>query len=121
MSITTKLQELAKGEDLKAYVANEILDDIQNYEGSEKEKAADCFNNLFRGGCASGFVSGLIYYTDTHAFFDKYYDEIEELRRDTEEELGEPLKITSDLKNFLAWFAFEETARKIADDLNLEV
>lgn len=36
-------------------------------------------------GCASGSVPDLVYYADTHAFFDRYYEEIEELRREFEE------------------------------------
>jgi hypothetical protein len=61
----------------------------------------------------------LIYYKDTHIFYDKHYDEIEELREEYEEMVGEALKIQGDLKNFLAWFAFEEVAYKIASDWDL--
>jgi len=66
-------------------------------------------------------VSGLIYYSETHAFFDQHYEEIEDLRIATEEEIGEPLKIKGDLKNFLAWFAFEETAYQLAQELDLDI
>lgn len=67
-------------------------------------------------------VSCLVYYADTHAFFDRHYPEVEELRLETEESLGEPLRIKYDLKNSLAWFAFEETALLIArEHLQLEL
>ena len=56
----------------------------------------------------------MIYYADTHAYFDAYYDEIEELRQDWADNVGEPLRIDGDLKNGLAWFAFEEVAYRLA-------
>ena len=79
------------------------------------------FTDLQRSGCQSGMIGGLIYYYDTHAFFDRYYDEIEELREDYEDSVGEPLRINGDLKNWLAWFAFEETAFCMANDLKLDI
>ena len=72
--------------------------------------------DLAQHGCVCGMVSSLVYYTDTHAFFDRHYQEIEDLRQQTEDDLGEPLKIKGDLRNFFAWFAFEETALGIARD-----
>ena len=95
---------------LRTYVASEALEynDPQSF-----------FTNLIAHGCISGMVSSLIYYTDTHAFFDDHYDEIETLRQDTEENLGQPIVIKNDMKNFLAWFAFEETAYKLALELGV--
>ncbi len=91
---------------IKAEVAQEALehDDPQTF-----------FNDLLQHGCISGMVSQLIYYTDTHAFYDKHYEEIEELRAEYEEQTGEPLKIGNDLKNYLAWFAYEQVAYQLAN------
>ena len=75
------------------------------------------FSDLQQHGCISGMISPLIYYTDTHKFYDKHYDEIEELREQYEDNIGESIKIKGDLKNFLAWFAFEETAYQLAIEL----
>jgi len=77
------------------------------------------FNDLLQHGCISGMVSSLVYYTDTHAFFDQHYQAIENLRDEVEDNLGEPLQVKGDLKNFMAWFAFEETAYQIALELGL--
>ena len=77
------------------------------------------FKDLLNHGCVSGMVWSLIYFTDTHAFFDKHYDEIEAIREEFEDGTGLPLTIKGDLKNFLAWFAFEETAYRIAVELEL--
>ena len=112
--VRQQLQNIIENEPstIRAYVATEALD---------YDDPAVFFSDLQRSGCQSGMIGGLIYYYDTHAFFDRYYDEIEELREDYEDNTGEPLRINGDLKNWLAWFAFEETAFRMANDLELEI
>lgn len=79
------------------------------------------FTDLLQYGCVSGTVSSLIFTRQTHQFFDDHYIEIENIRCDLEESLGQPIQIKGGLKNFFAWLAFEETARKIAEDIDLEL
>jgi len=111
MKITkTKLKELKKNYN-KNTIEQEVLNEALKYDDPKT-----FFTDLMTYGCQSGMVSKLIYYTDTHKFFDKYYDQIDELREEIEDSFGEPLKIEGDLKNWLAWFAFEETARKIYEN-----
>lgn len=104
--LTKAIKEIAEQEPvtIEAAVAQEALlhDDIPTF-----------FEDLLNHGCVSGMVTSLIYYTDTHSFFDNYYDEIEELRYEYQQSTGLPLSIENDLKNDLAWFAFEETARRM--------
>jgi len=99
------LKQICKNEpnSIKAAVAQEALeyDDPQSF-----------FNDLQQHGCVSGMVNSLIYYNDTHAFYDKHYEEIEELREEYEESSGESFQINSDLKNHLAWFTFEQVAMR---------
>ena len=76
------------------------------------------FEDLFAHGCISGMVGSLIYYTDTHAFFDRHYDQIEALREQYEDDTGAALLIRGDLKNRLAWFAFESVAMHIYEGLH---
>jgi len=94
-------------ESIKSTVAQAALDydDPQSF-----------FDDLQQHGCISGMVSNLIYYTDTHTFYDKHYSEIEELRLEYESSTGEPLNINNDLKNFLAWFAFEQMAYQLVSE-----
>ena len=99
---------------LRAEVANTVLE-------SEYDDLSQWFSHLLRHGCASGMVPSLIYYSDTHSFFDRHYEEIGFLRQLCEDDFGEPLKVQHDLKNWLAWFAFEETARQIFDEIAGEV
>jgi hypothetical protein len=97
---------------IKAEVAEEALD-------YEDPKAF--FQGLLQYGCVSGMVGKLIYYKDTHAFYDKHYAEIEELREEYEESTGESLPIKNDLKNFLAWFAFEQVAYQLLSEIKPEL
>lgn len=89
---------------LKSFVAQDLLD-------------ADCpvsyLHDVLTHGCVSGFVTALIYYNQTHSFYDKYYDTIEELRLQFEDEFGHTMRIEGDLKNTYAWFAYEQTAHDI--------
>ena len=113
-TLKNKLQEIANKQEnsIEKQVAIEALenDDIKYF-----------FEGLFNHGCISGWVNSLIYYTDTHAFFDTHYSQIEELRSYFEDEMGGKIKIIGDLKNTLAWFGFEETAHKMAQELGLEL
>ena len=55
----------------------------------------------------------MIRYRDTHKFYDKFYDEIEEIRFELQEQgILENNFIDSDLKNYFAWLSFEHVAYK---------
>ena len=95
-------------------VVEEVLD-------CDYENIQDFFSDLFTHGCISGMIGSLIYYTDTHSFYDTHYHQIEEIRNEYEDSIGSPFTIKHDLKNDFAWFAFEEVTRHIANDLELEI
>ena len=97
---------------IRAHVAQVALE----YEGDHIERF---FSDLFKQGCQSGMISCLIYYADTHQFYDTYYHEIEDIRYQLEDELGISLQPKGDLKNWYAWLAYEETAKQIADELEI--
>ncbi|MGB5943288.1 MAG: hypothetical protein WBG71_10430 [Leeuwenhoekiella sp.] len=93
---------------IKAVVAQETLD---------YHCPSAFLEDVTQHGCVSGVVTSLIYYTDTHKFFDDHYEEINDLRTDFEEETGILLKIEGDLKNYLAWFAFETVCYGLLSEL----
>jgi hypothetical protein len=87
--------------------------------------AKDFIAALREGGCQSGLVGSLIYYTDTCAFFARHRSEIGKLLAEALGESGcrtpaelfgdkwadeDPLADDTQNQNLLAWFAFEETA-----------
>ena len=88
-------------------------------EALDHDEPLSFFQELLEHGCVSGMVNSLIYYRDTHAFFDQHYEEIEALREEFEHDQGVSLDISGDLKNALAWFAFELVAYRLANDLEI--
>ncbi|MEQ9263564.1 MAG: hypothetical protein RLP14_10420 [Owenweeksia sp.] len=104
----------------KGTIERDIAEEALTYQ-DEPEGVIHFFKDLLQYGCISGMVSSLIYYIDTHDFYDRHYDQIERLRHSLENETGIPLHPQGDLKNWYAWMGFEETARQMADDLGLEI
>jgi len=105
---------------------NAILEN--EYEGIRKHVAQEAleyysieafFKDLLAHGCRCGMTTYLNHHTQTHEFFDRFYHEIEELRQGHEAITGTPLDMRSDLKNSLAWFAFEKRAYQMATELHL--
>jgi len=112
-TIKKKLKETIKNEpaSIAAFVAQEALDsgyDLKSY-----------FRDIAQHGCVSGMVTSLTYYRQTHQFFDTYYEQIEGLGQEFEEVTGTKLDLGHDLKNTLAWFAFEGTAYQLAIEFDL--
>ena len=101
---------------LERDVADMILD-----QASDGYTIKSWLDDLMQYGCVSGMVGDLIYYSDTYEFYDDHYSDIEDLRCELEEETGETLKPDGDLKNWYAWLAFEETARKLAGEIGIEL
>jgi hypothetical protein len=92
--------------------------------------------DLQKGGCESGYVGHLIYYTDTVKFFKKYKTEISALLSNVLEDFGgnpvdvfgkekwdstDPLAMDTQNQNLLAWFGFEETAHRLASRNGVEL
>lgn len=79
------------------------------------------YEDLSKGGCSSGIVDYLIYYTDTLRFYKKHKIEINELLvesciRPTQLsgwDFGDPLALERNNQNLLAWFGFERTAYEL--------
>ena len=80
-----------------------------------------------KGGCQSGYVGHLTYHTQTSAFVDEFQEDIEKLINDMEDnelEMGEILfkngiSLTQ-IKNIMAWLAFEETVRNLMIECGYE-
>lgn len=70
------LEALSEQSDIAGCVAREAL---------EYHDPKAFFHDLAHHGCISGMVSSMIYYTDTHAFFDEHYEEIQSLKEQWEE------------------------------------
>jgi hypothetical protein len=116
---------------LERAVQAQINHQAENYD----DGAAGFMRDLTHGGCQSGLVGGLIYYTDTVKFYKRHMAEIDallaEMVRDTGEQPAslfgggwddeDPLAREHDNQNLLAWFGFEETARQLAERNDIEL
>ena len=80
---------------IRAVVAQEALDAV-----SECYPIESWFNDLLSHGCICGVISSLIYYQDTAAFLDKYYEDIIWLKTEYEESISESMEISHQIKKF---------------------
>ena len=85
-------------------------------------------------GCASGIVGHLIYYRDTLAFYAEHAAEIGRMLGELCNECGctpgglfgdrwddsDPMALDTTNQNLLAWFGFEEAARRVACQSDLD-
>jgi len=90
---------------------------------------AGFMRDLHYGGCQSGLVGALVYYSDTVKFHDEFEDDIWNLLYESAQDSGvniltyvgsmngaENVGTADQFKNLLAWFAFEETAFRLFDN-----
>jgi hypothetical protein len=109
---------------------------VNNHTSGYDSGVKGFMEDLMHGGCVSGLVGELIYYTDTTAFYKKHEAEIDQLLSESMESIGvdspkemfgdkwdngDPLAKDTFNQNLLAWFAFEETARNLASAAGVEV
>lgn len=90
---------------------------IEDADG-EIEYIKDIVNH----GCSGGGCRGLVTYSQTHDFYAKHAEEIDEIIGNIANETGEsPLKrVEGDLRNWLVWFAVEVRASEIIEALENE-
>jgi len=106
------------------------LKDIKAEEGSIKaliledaDNEVSYIKDVAEQGCQDGGCSGLVYYNDTHNFYNQRAEEIDELVKTLNEEMGydiaENMKRLgqTDIRNFLSWLAYEVNAQEIMREL----
>ena len=111
---------------LERAVAKWVRDKAVNYDNGDMRGP---LKDLFYGGCSSGMVGHLVYYSDTTKFFRRYRADIQDLLRQAMDNCGfgidhvfgdkwnkdDPLAAEDSNQNLLAWFGFEEAARNLAN------
>ena len=107
------INEMKKGMDkksLKWYVLNSI---------SKEDNIKEYIEGVLNHGCVSGYVTDLVYYNQTDKFFKNHYNEILKLLQN---DINECSQVSFELNaNNLSWFAYEETLRAIAYELEMKV
>lgn len=75
-------------------------------------------------GCIGGNCRGLISYVDTHAFYAKHADEIDGILQEIHDMDGSNVLnnelVLADVRNYLAWLAYEYRAQEIMSELEDE-
>ena len=106
---------------------NSVEQDVVNFvndRASEYNNGVEgVFEDIFTGGCQSGFVNHLIYYNDTHAYFDEHYDAVQDALDEYKFETGENFNLNKngDIKNLGAWFVFEWYAQRLACEAGINI
>jgi hypothetical protein len=107
-------------------VIEDQLDEVDGYDTPQ-----DFLEHLCDLCITGGGVSSMIYYDDTLNFCEAYADEINQLLSDGISEFGsledmfgdryddsDPMNLGQGNRNLFAWYAYEETARRIAEAIN---
>lgn len=112
---------------MEKFVLEDQLDEVDGYDDPKTFIEHLCELYITGGGVAS-----LIYYDDTLKFVEDYSDEINQLLSETIDSVGgslkdifgdkydetDPMNLGTNNRNLFAWFAYEETARRIAEAIN---
>lgn len=87
-----------------------ISNNIDGYDGNVKQQLKFFFEDLQRGGCQSGMIGDFIYNSDCKDFYIKHIDDLEQLKEDLDEQIGEPISNRNKLPHytFICWLCFEE-------------
>jgi hypothetical protein len=106
----TKLKELAWNADIMARVVKDALE--------HGDKAMSYIEDVVNNGCQSGSCNDLVYMASTNEFYNQHKYECEEIFHEYERETGEGFKFEGrDIRNTLAWMAYEERARQLLEVL----
>lgn len=87
-----------------------ILSNMDGYDGTKKEQLKSFLEDLQRGGCISGIIGKFIYHADCKTFYVNHLDDLEDIRKDLEDSLGEPIANHHESPHytFMCWLCFEE-------------
>ncbi|UUF13116.1 MULTISPECIES: hypothetical protein [Flavobacterium] len=87
-----------------------ILRSITSYDGKRKAQLKSFFLDLQTGGCISGMISEFIYHADCREFYIEHIDDLENIRIELEEAIGEPIenRFQAPHYTFVCWLCFEE-------------
>jgi len=99
---------------------NSIIEEkIQGYNGTAKQQLKSFFEDLQYGGCQSGIIGEFIYNSDCKDFYINHIDDLEEMREDLEEQLGESIQNRNRLPHyvFMVWLCFEEYCHNLYSNI----
>lgn len=119
MNIRRKLQTKLQNAEV-TNLERAVIEDILDLYNDDKE-TVEYMRSVVTHGGVSGTIGSLIYYADTYKFFDEHYEDIMDMLQEIEDETGELfIDWKGNIKNTGAWLAYEETTRKLLEELQIE-
>lgn len=112
------LEELAEVHHERTLYGDVLRDVIEREH--EENYGAGYISDVAENGCQSGIVGRLVNRDDCRGWFIEHLEEINDLYFAYKEE-GIEIELTPPLYVKLAWFAYEETIRRIGWDLGIDV
>jgi len=102
----------------KNTLENEVLSDALDMGESYEEQYA-YIKDVVTHGCAFGACPSLTYYEDTHKFYNKHAEEIDEIVHKLGINVSESMQELGQhhAHNFLAWLGYEHAAQKLLEEL----
>ncbi|WP_413998084.1 hypothetical protein ACMDB5_09820 [Flavobacterium sp. W1B] len=87
-----------------------ILRKIESYNGTKKQQLKSFLQDLQQSGCICGMISEFIYHADCKSFYIAHLEELENIKNDLEDSLGEtiPNRFKTPHYTFMCWLCFEE-------------
>ena len=104
----------------------ETMEIINDMVVMNEETIESVISEILTYGCESGIVGELMYYNQTEKFFNRHKDEINEMAHELSDDIyGNPYEIYHNFqygcsKNTMAWWAFEEMTKIIAEEMEIE-
>ena len=94
---------------------DDFVDDIV-YHMTGYDNAEGFFKDLEYGGCSSGMIGMFIYHSDCKKFYIQHIDDMENMKEELEEEMGEPIQNRNHQPHytFMCWLCYEEFANEVA-------
>ncbi|MTD71545.1 hypothetical protein [Flavobacterium sp. LC2016-13] len=87
-----------------------VLSNMESYDGTKKEQLKSFLEDLQKNGCICGMISEFVYNSECRKFYIQHLDDLENIRYEIEDSLGESVKNRHRLPHytFVCWLCFEE-------------
>lgn len=83
---------------------------LSDFDSGSLREQLKTFLEDVQKGCQTGMISEFIYNSDCKIFYIKHIDDLEEMKKELEENFGEPIANRNSLPHytFMCWLCFEE-------------
>lgn len=99
---------------------NKIIENnLDGYDGNPKQQFKAFAEDLQRSGCVSGMIGSFVYNSDCKEFYIKHIDDLEQMRDDLDEQIGEPIQNRHKMPHytFVCWLCFEEYVNDLYNEI----